>query len=281
MAVAAADVRSLLRLYRVRDWLHFLPLPLVTLDPAAPWSETVFAGVRGVASAFAVLAFGYLLNSVSDRGVDSDPHKNRLILDDAGGVQVSLAGLLVAALLLSIAAPWTVRAATVFCLISHYLYSSGPRLKAVPIVGSFANVALFAPLLCLGMRDDSFPAGFLPVAAICSALVLETQLIHEAADRLDDLRGGVRTTWLTLGPWRTALIAAGSGLTSALAAARLVPAHGLSLGIAIAAVFAVAFPLLLATRGTDPAQAARLRLAHRWTGVAMGAGVSALWRVGA
>ena len=111
--------------------------------------------------------------------------------------------------------------------------------------------------------------------------MLETQLIHESADQLDDLRGGVRTTWLTLGPWRTALIAAGAGLTSAFAAARLVPAHGLPLGIGVTAVFALAFPLLLATRGTDPTRAARLRLAHRWAGVAMGAGLFALWRVGA
>ena len=63
---------------RLRHWSHFLLLPLASVDPAESWERTSVASARGVAAAFALLAFGYLLNSLSDRAVDRDPGKHAL-----------------------------------------------------------------------------------------------------------------------------------------------------------------------------------------------------------
>jgi len=72
----------------------------------------------------------------------------------------------------------------------------------------------------------------------CAALVFETQLIHEAVDQVEDRAGGIRTTWLTLGPRWTAVIAALSGFSAAVAAAGMVPA---ARSTAVAAIVAATF----------------------------------------
>jgi 4-hydroxybenzoate polyprenyltransferase len=279
--VGEGAVRRLLRLYRVRDWLHFLPLPLATFDREAPSVSALFAAGRGVATAFALLAFGYLLNSVFDRHVDLDPRKNPLILHGARDARASLVAMFALSLVLAVLGPWPVQLATVLCLICYMIYSAGPRLKSIPLVGSLINIGLFTPLLFIGMRDASLPTGFVAVMVVCSALVLETQLIHEAADQADDRAGGVRTTWLILGPRWTALIAALAGLTIAVASAGMVSAaRSTAVAAIVTLIFAVTFPLLLAWHGGDPNRAARLRLAHRWCGVLLGAGLFAVWRWG-
>jgi hypothetical protein len=82
-----------LRLYRIRDWLHILPLPLATFDADVPLDAASIAALRGVVNAFAILAFGFLLNAVSDRHVDRDPRKNVLLAPDAPGYRGSLVAL--------------------------------------------------------------------------------------------------------------------------------------------------------------------------------------------
>jgi 4-hydroxybenzoate polyprenyltransferase len=275
-------VRDLLRLYRMRDWLHFLPLPLAAFDVKAPLAGAVLSAARGLASAFALLAFGYLLNSIYDKQLDRDPRKNPLIVHGAADPRYSLAALLGASLLLAAFAPWPAQLATGLCLVFYVVYSAGPRLKSLPVVGSVLNVGLFTPLLFVGMYDTSLPSHFVNVCVVCAALVLETQLIHEAADQAEDRAGGVRTTWLTLGPLWTAGLAALSGLTAAVAAAGLVPAAGSTIvAVVVAAIFGLLFPALLAWRGGETARAARLRQVHRWCGVLLGAGLISAWRWGA
>lgn len=272
-------MRDLLRLYRVRDWIHILPLPLATFDPTAPLSGGLFAAARGVASAFTILAFGFLLNSVADRRLDLDALKNPLILPDAREQKYSLAALLTVAIMLAALAPFPAQMATLSCLVLGYVYSLGPRLKAVPIAGSLANVAGFASLLFLGMRDSTLPSGFEHMVLAFAALLLQNQLIHEAADRIEDLAARVRTTWLTLGPRWTALIAMLSGL-GAVAAAMCIPAVAhvrIFVGAAVI-VFGIMFPLLLFWRGNESRYAASLRVAHRWSCVVFGAGLFSAWR---
>lgn len=272
-------IRDLLRVYRVRDWLHFLPLPLATYDTHAAPDVAFWAAARGVASAFAILAFGYLLNSVADRRMDQDARKNPLIIPGAGDPIFSLVGLLSASLVVAAFSPRPAQLATVLALIFFFVYSAGPRVKSVPVIGSLVNVVLFTPLLLLGMHDGVLPPGFAWVVLACAALVLETQFIHEAADQAEDRVGHVHTTWLTLGPRWTAVLASACGLLAAGGAAAIVPAfRSAALSGLVIAVFAIAFPLLLVRRGHDPRQAARLRLLHRWCGVLLGAAVFGAWR---
>lgn len=267
------------RRIRLRHWAHFLVLPLASLDPHAPVLDALFPAVRGVASAFCVLAFGYLLNSISDRRMDLDERKNPFIVPGAGEYRYSLAGLATVALILALLGPWPVQLATVLCLGFGYVYSMGPRIKSIPFLGTVANVGNFGPLLFLGMRDAALPPRFEYVALAFGALLLQNQLIHESADAVEDRAGHVRTTWLTLGPFWTAFIAAVSGFGAATAAMYLVPSELSAVAIVtVGAVFGAAFPSLLARGGGKPSQTARLRVAHRCCALLVGAGLFTLWR---
>lgn len=276
-----AAIRAWLARVRFADWAHFLVLPLATIDAHASRSDTLLAGARGVGIAFTILAFGFLINSVADREMDIDVRKNSLVIPGAGAQGASLIGLVAVCLLLSISSPWPAKLATASCLVLGYIYSSGPRLKRVPVAGSLANVAGFTLLLFVGMQDASLPPRFGWVALVFAALLLQNQLIHEAADRLEDSAGGVRTSWLTLGPRWTVLIAAISGLGAAGATAFIVPRPRLSpVVLAAGAAFGVVFPLLLASRGMEPSRAARLRVTHRWCAASFGALCYFAWRSG-
>lgn len=271
-------IRDLFRLYRVRDWLHFLLLPLATFDARPPLGAALFAAGRGIAMTFAILAFGYLVNSVYDRRMDVDPRKNPLIVPGMGKPRSSLVALPAISLMLALGAPWPAQLAAVSSLAFFYVYSAGPRLKAIPVIGSIANVGLFTPLLFVGMRETSVQPGFLYIVMVCAALVFETQLIHEAADQVEDAAGGIHTTWLTLGARWTALLTALAGLGAAAAAAGMMSGvRSAVVVIIIGAVSGVAFPLLLAWHGADAKQAARLRVTHRWCGTLFGAGLFAAW----
>jgi len=271
-------VAAWLQRVRLRHWIHFLPAPLATFDPHAPSGSALFAAGRGVASAFTILAFGFLLNSVSDRQMDRDARKNPFVDPAAGEHRYSLAALLVVSLILATLSPWPAQLATLMCLLLGYVYSMGPRLKAIPIAGSLVNVGGFALLLFLGMRDTTLPPRFGYVVLVFASLLLQNQLIHEAADQLEDRAGGVETTWLTLGSRWTGVIAAFSGLAATFATTCLVPAIPLAaVVVLVGTAFAVAFPLLLAWRGQESNQAALLRVTHRWCAVLLGAGLFTVW----
>jgi len=276
------EIRYLIRLSRVRDWIHILPVPLASFDLYAPRGSAWLAAGRGVASAFVILAFGFLLNSVSDRQVDRDGRKNPLIVAGAAGYQYSLAVLLVLSLILAAVSPVPARLAILSCLALGVVYSIGPRLKSVPVAGSLTNAAGFTLMLFFGMSSATLPLGFGYVALAYATLLLQNQLIHEAGDQVEDRASGIRTTWLTLGPRWTALLAAFAGLGPAIAAMQIVSRAAAVPVVTIAStVFVIAFPLLLSWPRLKAHEAARLRVIQRWCSVVLGAGLYAAWRMGA
>ncbi len=275
----ASTARAWFDRTRVRHWAHFLLLPLVTFDPSRADAAALFAAARGVASAFAILAFGYLLNSVSDRRMDLDARKNPFILPGPTEHRYSLAALVAVSLGLAAFSPWPAQLATAACLLFGYVYSMGPRIKSIPILGTVANLGNFGPLLFVGMQSTTLPPRFEYVALAFAALLLQNQLIHEAADTVEDRGGGIRTTWLTLGPNWTAALAAVSGLGAAIAAAAIAPsARSTVVLVIVAAVYGGVFPTLLARRELESPSAARLRIAHRWCALLSGAGLFLAWR---
>lgn len=265
---------DLLRLYRVRQWVHVLPLPLATFDATVPFGTALLAAARGVANLFAILAFGFLVNAIADRYVDRDARKNPLIVPGREGYKASLIALPAVSLLLAAFSPWPVQLATACCLAVGCLYSMGPRLKTIPVVGTLANGAWYVPMLLLGMARPSLPAGFATIAIAFTALILQNQLIHESGDRIEDEASGIRTTWLAFGPRWTALLAAGAGAAAIVMTA---PALG-AFRFAVGTIFIVAFPLLLAWDGLSAERAARLRVVHRWCAVSFGAALYVAWR---
>jgi 4-hydroxybenzoate polyprenyltransferase len=265
---------ELLRLYRVRQWVHILPLPLATFDASVPAATALLAAVRGMANIFAILAFGFLVNAIADRYMDRDARKNPLVVPGRNRYKLSLIALPAVSVALAAFSPWPVQLATVSCLAVGVLYSVGPRLKTIPVVGTLANAAWYVPMLVLGMASPELPAGFGTIAIAFTALLLQNQLIHESGDRVEDEASGIRTTWVAFGPRWSALFAACAG---ALAIVMTTPALG-PFRYAVGTVFIAVFPLLLAWDGLSAERAARLRVVHRWCAVLFGAALYAAWR---
>lgn len=272
--------RLLWELLRFEHFRHFLVLPLASAELSRPSAGGALALARGVSIAFLVLSFGYLANAVGDREMDADPAKNPLAarpeLDDQA-LWAPLTALALGALALAATGPWPVLAATAVCVASGWAYSLGPRLKTVPIVGTLLNATNFAPLLFLGLTEPTAP-GRLPVlTAAFVALLLENQLLHEAADAADDRAGGVRTTFLVAGVAGTAALAALGG--AVLLGVTLWAAHARGFS-PLASLHAVPhlliFPVWLLVHGRSGERMRAARIAQRWFAALSGALLAAL-----
>jgi hypothetical protein len=84
------------RRLRVRDWLHFLVLPLATWRPG----DGATGPARGAVIAALVLAFGYLVNAVGDRDMDA-PDKRVVDGREVRAATVVCAALAAAALIVA------------------------------------------------------------------------------------------------------------------------------------------------------------------------------------
>jgi 4-hydroxybenzoate polyprenyltransferase len=256
------------RALRGSGWWYFCLLPLTSLigDPRAD-GDVALRLVGSVAVAGLCLAFAYGFNGIVDRGMDRDAGKNSL----AGLVEVprEAVALVVGCALvaLGIAAMLTPVAllGTGMSLVAGTLYSGG--LKRLPVVGTLVNVLIFVPLPFLAMVDPP-TAGMLFLIVCFYVLVTQNQILHEIGDSEEDLAAGVRTTGVAIGATGVRLLAVLLGpmavlvlwraWASASPALTIAAALGLCGGAAM-----VAF--------CDEPSAARLRVAHRWYSLAVGA----------
>jgi 4-hydroxybenzoate polyprenyltransferase len=257
---------------RLRHWAHFLVLPLAGVDPTASYELAMEGVLRGVAIAFGVLAFGYLLNSLADRRLDQDPHKGSLPSGALTSQWLAVVGLGVVTTALAAQGPPIVLGAALLCMGSGVVYSVGPRLKSLPLIGSLLNISNFAPLLLVGLPGPDAQAPLLgPLLAAFAPLLLQNQLIHEAADAQEDRAGGVITTFGRFGPQRSAAVAALCGLCSAMAVMWPSPTStSSSLAVLLAILFGGWYPRQLARRGQEPATMAALRVQHRFAALTGG-----------
>jgi len=268
--------------YRARHWAHFLALPLLGFEPARAWEAQLLPLGRGVAVAFLLLSFGYLINGFTEARVQGSPAK-ALALRSEGDrrmVAILLWALPLAALALGLTGPAIVWLSAAACALSGLLYSAGPCLKSWPVVGTAANLTNFMPLMFLGLDDFAALASRWPLVAAFGCLLLENQLLHEAADQQEDALAGRRTTFLWLGRRAAALLCAGLG--AGLAAAVLALPGGPAPWVAAAclAVFGLGVPWGLLGAGRAPARAARLRLLHRGLSLAAGSALYLLFILG-
>lgn len=270
----ARSARRWAAIVRLKQWVHFLLLPMAGYDTTLPVQVSTLALARGVAIALAVLAFGYGVNAVADRHMDLDTRKNPLSSHGAvlGHVSVALAALALLALVLAATGPLLVVTCVAFNLICGSVYSIGPRLKSARFVGTVANAGNFAPLLFVGLATPNVPERLYFLTPVFVALLLQNQLLHEAADAPEDRRGGVRSTFLVLGRAKTAVLAAACGTlvfwTSLDPITRCAPAP---LAVLHAVPYVVVFPALLARGGDAPELMARTRFAQRWSSLVTGA----------
>jgi 4-hydroxybenzoate polyprenyltransferase len=258
---------------RVGQWAHFGLLPLATFDPFADWSMQVLPAARGVATALCVLAFGYLANALGDRRHDHDPAKNPFVRRSPRlGHYLLVAGLASAGLVISAFGPWLAFVATLVAVVSGLVYSLGPRLKRLPLVGTGLNAACFTPLLFVGIGSTGAEPRHVALAMLFVGLLLQNQLLHEAADEGEDREAGVRTTWIALGRATTAWLAAAIGVVILLLSLHLVALRGAPwILVAHALPYCWIFPRVLARSRLTPVAAGRWRRRHRVAAGASGA----------
>jgi 4-hydroxybenzoate polyprenyltransferase len=269
-------VRAFFSAIRFPEWIHFLALPLAGLDHTGPVARELTSLARGIGIAFFVLAFGYLLNALADRDMDGDVSRYALVAGSNRPFPVTGLLWVLAALALGLSwlGPWPVRAAAAVSIASGWIYSAGPRLKSRPGIGSLLNVTNFAPLLLVGMSGPSLPRDLAALTVVFSALLLQNQMLHEAADAEYDRRGELRTTFLYFGRRPAAALAFVLGLAAWLGSVWM----GSSVGVAAAAGAALLafpslafYPIWLDRRGEDPVAMSRARGAHRKTSLVLGA----------
>lgn len=269
-------VAGALSVLRARQWVHFIVLPAAALDRAALSSSSFPRAITrlAIAAGASALALGYAygINAVADRGSDEASGKNPLA--GAASVPAEVFFVVAAAAVFALAAslllgPYAL-ALTVASLTAATLYSVGPRMKSLPILGLVFNTGIFAPLLGIAIADadHAAPPAYGVLASTFIALILQNQLLHESADAREDARGGVLTTARLLGPRGTkfaVLSVAVPGVTLAFA---LAPAPL----VAWTAITALALGAAPALTASSPARA---RIAHRWIATAGGAAVFA------
>lgn len=260
---------ALLRFIRVRDWAHFLPLPWVYATPDSVLSWRFLAAATVAAGS---LGYAYGLNRWLDaelaRGVPPDSP------DLPRGVSVGVLAVLgLGTLLLAAFLGGIPLGAAVASLVGGHLYSGWPRLKAIPLVGTLGNAWIFGPLVFLGTRDLASPPAAPWLAGAFVALLLQNQIVHEAAHRDADARDGIRTTFVR---WGMPVGATLQGVFGGIAAGMLVGA-GFSAGIAWvglgAGIGALGLTVGVALSGWtgDVRRAHRVRSLQRWAGLVLGA----------
>jgi len=249
-----------LRALRAPQWVHFVVLPAAT----ARTLSDLAGAAHGMAVAVLALGYAYGLNALADRPTDLDRRKSPLCGVDAPS---SLVKILAAMVLLALGLGWLAGplslAATLASLAASTLYSVGPRLKDLPILGTLLNAVIFAPLLVVS------PTGITPelavVAIVFVALVLQNQLLHERADHDEDARAGTLTTARMLGARATHVGVAALGLVGAATAAWLSRSR-LEALVAVLALAVVSVVVLVGQHS-----AAARRVSHRRWAVLAGA----------
>ncbi len=260
------------RALRGSGWWYFSLLPLVSLvGDSHDEGEVGLRLLGSVVVAGLCLAYAYGFNGIVDRGMDRDAAKNSL----AGLVEVPREAVVLvvacALVALGIAATLTPVAliGTGLSLVAGTLYSGG--LKRLPVVGTLVNVLIFVPLPLLAVVGPPTP-GMLFLIYCFYVLVTQNQILHEIADREEDVAAGVRTTGVAIGATGVRLVAV---LLGPLAALLLWRQQAMASPASVAAAFALCGGAAMVALG-DVQRAARLRAAHRWYSLAVGAVLFAL-----
>lgn len=233
---------------RARAWLHFTLVPVAGIG-----HRTLLSGARlsgSIALAALLLAYAYGLNAISDRRSDSVAKNSLRGCIDTPWLAVAFvtgAGLL--AVMLGATLGSVAFAAALTSLVAATVYSLGPRMKAVPILGTTLNLAIFAPLLFLYGSPNTI------VMVVFSAMLLQNQLVHEMADAEEDARAGVLTTARALGPRATNVVIV------------LLAVAGVAAGALASLVLAMCTIAALAGKTS----AAERRVRHRWVALIGGA----------
>ncbi len=194
--------RRALRSVRSPHWWYFTPLPLTSLvGDVAGDLDTIVRCVCGMAVTALCLAYAYGLNGITDRGMDRNAAKNSLAGLDGVPRDAALlvGGCAIGALGIAAAMTPVALLGAAVSLVAGTLYSALLRLKRLPVIGTFVNVMIFAPLPFLAV--SGYPSTAVLFLTYCFwVLLTQNQILHEVSDAAEDEAAGVRTTGVVVGP---------------------------------------------------------------------------------
>jgi 4-hydroxybenzoate polyprenyltransferase len=189
----SSAARDIARLYRVRDWIHFLPLPLAGWFSSA--DGTLVSLIGGVFGWALGLAYTCCINQAFDDRLDSANIGKNPVGENFGrreAIILSIPPAVGSLVVVALTSPSGLVAAVTLLIVAT-LYSAPPRLKRIPGLGTIWNLVIGVPGLFYAGQPD-FSAGALRLlGGLFAWLLLISQLIHEAKDRDDDRAGGIAT----------------------------------------------------------------------------------------
>jgi 4-hydroxybenzoate polyprenyltransferase len=197
-----SSMLSVLRFYRVSDWLHFLGFTILGVllgKPAAALSPA--PTILIIAASAALLAYAYSFNDVFDRQYElpygAHIRVNRIKTRD---VLASVCPLMLGVIMLAQFSSTVLELGVLFSLLWFCYSYPRPRLRAVPIFCTAVNGVGFPILFLMGFQTvnaDLFGAVFLFFALVL--LEIPAQLIHEICHSQGDRRLGFSTTAVRYG----------------------------------------------------------------------------------
>jgi 4-hydroxybenzoate polyprenyltransferase len=274
---------SVLRFYRVSDWLHFLGFALlgvILADQLSPSSTP--RTIMILASSAGLLAYAYSLNDSYDRELEYS-HCNDEISGRGSNTSRALFVIipLVGSLILLSQFSIVLLAFGILFSMLWTMYSYPvPKLKAIPVVCTVVNGVGFPVLFLIGFAATAAPN--LECTLIFLALVLleiPAQLIHEICHAEEDRMFQVCTTAVRYGEKR-AIDAAVLGLLGVVVLCVYTLDQGI-LGLATSLVLLL-FPVTFALR-FELARARKivvdfavLRRQYKYAGIIAGAAMGVL-----
>jgi 4-hydroxybenzoate polyprenyltransferase len=271
----ALKVLSILRFYRISEWLHFLGFALLGIllagklsTPSLPHIVIIVLGSAGL------LAHAYSFNDVFDSELEASCGIKKLSSNKRRSVILSISPLLGGLLLLS-QLSLTVFALGVLFSILWIMYSyPTPRLKAVPFVSTLVNGIAFPLLFLIGFASVNIPSvGCVLFFFTLVLLGMPAQLIHEICHSQGDRLLGFKTTVVRYGTG-TALHVAIAGMLGAVVLVAIMLTQGfvnllaaLSIGC-FAGIFVIVFVLKL--KRQDNKEFRKLRTNYKYGGILTG-----------
>jgi 4-hydroxybenzoate polyprenyltransferase len=156
-------------------------------------------------------------------------------------------------------------------MLAAFLYTAGPRLKRVPVLGSLVQLAIYLPLMVIGMYRE-LNVMQIEIMAIFSILLLQNQLLRECSERDSDKTDGNVTTVVRFGVGfaeiSTAVMGSAASVLLLVLGSSKMKYEILAVGIVL-----LSFTLYsLAGRGMNEVYSARmLWIVHRFVAVVIGA----------
>lgn len=189
---------DLIKIYRVKDWVHFLGLPLLGYFKFNEENPKRLLFIL-ISSAF-YLAFAAVLNNWYDRHLDinqslKNPFSKNFDRFNFYNIRTVIILPLVLTLIFAYLSSTIVFLIMLIGIFFSYSYSSPPfRLKSIPVVGTLSNILVFIPLLYIGpVSIENHYSEMFYLAVFCSFVVIIMQLFHEIEDMEDDQKGKIYT----------------------------------------------------------------------------------------